>query len=93
MKIHLNLKTYSPSRACEGTDSSLVWAREGGRGGCTRPEQTGRRDQGVGTAKLSYPAGETWLSLWESWQRAALTERAALRGVHKGGDEGLPPLE
>ena len=28
--------------------------------------------------------GETWLSLWESWQRAALTERAALRGFTKG---------
>ena len=35
--------------------------------------------------KPAYPAGETRLPLWGSCQRIALTERAALRGVSKGG--------
>ena len=56
LKIHLNLKTYSPSRACEVKDTFRVWAREGGRGvGCTRPEQTGRRDQGGGHRETFLP--------------------------------------
>ena len=30
LKIQLSLKTYSPSRASEGTAFTVVWAREGG---------------------------------------------------------------
>ena len=30
LKIQLNLKPYSPSRASEVTHTSMVWAREGG---------------------------------------------------------------
>ena len=48
MKIQLNLISYSPSRACKGTISTMVWAREGGRGGPYSSPQTGRRDQGAG---------------------------------------------
>ena len=43
LKIHLNLKTYSPSRACEVTHTSMVWAREGAGGGHPK----------------AFPAGET----------------------------------
>ena len=32
MKIHFNLKSYSPSRAYEGTAFAVIWAREGGKG-------------------------------------------------------------
>ncbi len=43
LKIQFNLKTYPPSRACEDKYTSLVWAREGGRGvGFTKPRQAGR---------------------------------------------------
>ena len=34
--------------------------------------------------------GQTWLSLRESWQRTALTERAPLMGIHKGGGTASP---
>ena len=48
MKIQLNLKTYSPSRACEVTHTSMVWAREGAGGGYHQTPPNGKRDQGVG---------------------------------------------
>ena len=41
MKILLKLKTFSPSRACEGTDTSLVWAREGVGGGQKQAQSKG----------------------------------------------------
>ena len=37
----------SPSRACKGTYTSMVWAREGGRGvGSIELPQAGKRDGG-----------------------------------------------
>ena len=44
-------------------------------------------------APRGHAPGETWLSLWESWQRIALTERAALQGGCQRGERMLPPLE
>ena len=34
--------------------------------------------------------GETWLSLWESCHDVVVTERVALKGVHKGGGNASP---
>ena len=52
MKIQLNLISYSPSRACKGTISTMVWAREGGERApvalCREPTE---------------PAGETGVGL------------------------------
>ena len=47
-----------------------------------------RKGAGAGETEAA-----TWLPLWGSSQRIALTERAALRGLSKGGDGCLPPLE
>ena len=48
LKILLNIKLKSPSRACKVPYTFLVWAREGVGGGYQTACSPGRRDQGVG---------------------------------------------
>ena len=72
LKIQLKLKTYSPSRANEIKNTSMVWAREGvserqWRSAANRPSRQARPG-----------GGYTRLPLWGSCQRYALTEGAAL---------------
>ena len=55
MKIQFNLKTYSPSRACEVTHTFTVWAREGAGGGFRKSSPP--EDKAGGFRKPS-PGGE-----------------------------------
>ena len=59
LKIQFNLKTYSPSRACEDKYTSLVWAREGGERApvalCREPTEPAG-ETGVGFTQGDPPA-------------------------------------